>query len=461
MLILFYFMQALAQFPEEDNVIVLTSSNFDQALKVYPKLLVEFYAPWCDHCKQLAPEYSKAAALLKTKKIPLAKIDGSEFRELVDLYKVKGYPTLIYFLEGNPTDYTGIRTAEGIVDWMSERQTSKIIKLTASSEISNLLSAKKLTAIFFGKLTNSERSIFEFASLNVKDCIFYETDLTQHAEAAQVDQPKIIVVENGTKHVYDKDYSTLELVKFIEKLKPAKVHKFTDQTAKMIFDYQSSTFFFLSSVETLELHQSNLQSLAAMYKDLFIFTTCDLNSKGNGEKLSDALGIQPENQPVAIIVDFQDAFNKYQTTDLSFDSLQQFIENYKNKALKPYYKSAPLPLSEYENSVKIIVGLNYHETINDPNNVVVVLYYTPDHPKCAEFLPKYERLAKETRKWENLVVAKFDLSKNEVEDLKIKMIPHVKVFTQENKNGIIYTGQFIKSDLKDFLRQYIQVNKDL
>ena len=45
------------------NVVVLTQANFDKVVKDSSKhVLVEFYAPWCGHCKRLAPDYDKVSS---------------------------------------------------------------------------------------------------------------------------------------------------------------------------------------------------------------------------------------------------------------------------------------------------------------------------------------------------------------------------------------------------------------
>lgn len=104
-----------------EDVITGTVANFADLIKDNPEgMLAEFYAPWCGHCKKLAPEYEKAANKLKEDgvKIPLVKVDATVESKLGEEYKVNGYPTLKWFVGGSATDYDGPREADGIVAWI-------------------------------------------------------------------------------------------------------------------------------------------------------------------------------------------------------------------------------------------------------------------------------------------------------------------------------------------------------
>lgn len=58
-----------AMYPSSGDVIELTPSNFNKLVINSDEIwIVEFFAPWCGHCKSLVPEYTKAATALKVYK---------------------------------------------------------------------------------------------------------------------------------------------------------------------------------------------------------------------------------------------------------------------------------------------------------------------------------------------------------------------------------------------------------
>ena len=99
---------------DEKDVVVLTDGNFSQFLEDHRNVLVEFYAPWCGHCQALAPEFAAAATELKAagENAVLAKVDATEENDLAQKYDVQGYPTVLFFVDGDEDykSYPGQRT---------------------------------------------------------------------------------------------------------------------------------------------------------------------------------------------------------------------------------------------------------------------------------------------------------------------------------------------------------------
>ena len=106
---------------ETSNVLTLTDATLEQALKDHANILVEFYAPWCGHCKRLVPEYERAANLLKEKgsSAVVGKVDSTVERTSASTYSIRGYPTLLYFENGQMVEkYSGARTGDDIANYL-------------------------------------------------------------------------------------------------------------------------------------------------------------------------------------------------------------------------------------------------------------------------------------------------------------------------------------------------------
>lgn len=115
------FTAAQEDFVREDGVVVLKDSNYHQALSKFDYILIEFYAPWCGHCKRLAPEYSRAAQILNEgeSKVTLAKLDATTETNAAASNNLEGYPTLKFFVKGKEhAEYLGERTANAMVKWL-------------------------------------------------------------------------------------------------------------------------------------------------------------------------------------------------------------------------------------------------------------------------------------------------------------------------------------------------------
>jgi len=111
---------------DKTPVKTLVSTNFDEVVFNKDKdVLVEFYAPWCGHCKQLAPIFDQLGEKFKDDEtIVIAKIDSTA-NEL-EHTKITSFPTLKFYKKGDNAvvDYNGERTLEGFVKFLESGGTA-------------------------------------------------------------------------------------------------------------------------------------------------------------------------------------------------------------------------------------------------------------------------------------------------------------------------------------------------
>nr|ACU19398.1 unknown [Glycine max] len=124
-------------FSVDGKVLVLDESNFDSAIASFDHILVDFYAPWCGHCKRLSPELDAAAPVLATLKEPIiiAKVDADKHTRLAKKYDVDAYPTILLFNHGVPTEYRGPRKADLLVRYLKKFSASDVSILDSDSAV--------------------------------------------------------------------------------------------------------------------------------------------------------------------------------------------------------------------------------------------------------------------------------------------------------------------------------------
>lgn len=113
-----------------EAVLDLEPSNFDDiVLKSGKPALVEFFAPWCGHCKNLAPVYEELATVFQhaSNKVSVAKVDADNHKSLGKRFGVSGFPTLKWFdgKSDKPVDYNGGRDLESLSKFITEKTSIK------------------------------------------------------------------------------------------------------------------------------------------------------------------------------------------------------------------------------------------------------------------------------------------------------------------------------------------------
>lgn len=457
-LVLFALCLLAAQaYEEEDDVLVLTDATIDQALAEFDGLLVEFYAPWCGHCKKLAPEYAKAASRLKAQDPPIriAKVDATASTEAAGKYGVQGYPTLKWFTKGLPKDYEGPRDENGIVNWINKRLGPSVQVLDSLAALNDYIEKSNVAAVLFAQKESEEAKVYEGVAKDSDDGFFVLSTSAEALAAHKVSEPALVIFKkfDDLKVQYSGNFRAKRLAEFIKANRMPWTMPFDDKAIDYIFKEQNPIIFIFRSDSATEIDDM-MREAAVATKDFIKFCYVDLAKESN-KRLADYLGVSPADQPSVMAINpNSEGVLKYKFTESSItaETLKVYAGKYQKRELQAFYKSEEIPEEPFDGDVRVLVAKNFESVVMDPTKDVMVEFYAPWCGHCKKLAPEYQEVA-EHFKGKNIIIAKIDATANEVEGQGIKGFPTLKFFSAKNKSGVLYEGERSKDGLINYIEE--------
>lgn len=152
-----------------DDVLVGTKDNFESIISSDELTLVKFYAPWCGHCKKMAPDFKEAATELKGK-AQLVDLDATVEKDLAQKYEIRGFPTLKLFSKGELlSDYKGGRTKEDLVKYIERALLPYATECADADALAKFVADNKGKSVFVAAKLDKLKSAYKKTSMSIRD----------------------------------------------------------------------------------------------------------------------------------------------------------------------------------------------------------------------------------------------------------------------------------------------------
>ncbi|XP_024995398.1 protein disulfide isomerase-like 1-4 [Cynara cardunculus var. scolymus] len=427
---------------DDKDVVVLVESNFTDIVESNRYVMVEFYAPWCGHCKALAPEYAAAATELKGEPVVLAKVDAQEESDLAETYEVQGFPTVLFFVDGVHKPYLGQRTKDAIVNWIKKKTGPGVYNITTVEDAEKILASEdKVVLAFVSSLVGPENEELAAASKLDDDVNFYQTIDPNVAKLFQIDPdvklPALVLLKKDAEKVTHHDglFDKSAIKEFVFANKLPLVTTFSRESASLIFEspIKKQVMLFATSMGSTKVAQTFVDA-AKLFKGKLIFVYVDMDNEDVGKPVGDYFSITGDAPQVIGYTGNDDAKKFVFDGDLTVENLKAFGEKFLDDKLKAFYKSDPIP-EHNDGDVKIVVGNNFDDMVLDESKDVLLEIYAPWCGHCQALEPTYSKLAKHLRDIDSLVIAKMDGSTNEHPKAKADGYPTLLFYPAGNKSS--------------------------
>ncbi|KAJ2964505.1 hypothetical protein NQZ79_g675 [Umbelopsis isabellina] len=130
------------------EVVVLGGANFTQEVQDHPERswFIKFYAPWCGHCKTLAPIWVELANTLKGK-TNIAEVDCTLDEDICRDYGVTGFPTLKYISKNSAVEFRGARDHSTLLEF-TEKASKSPVTYVDNAELTARLPEQEVSLIY-------------------------------------------------------------------------------------------------------------------------------------------------------------------------------------------------------------------------------------------------------------------------------------------------------------------------
>jgi len=437
-----------------ENVLKLTADNFDQAIKDHSFLVVEFYAPWCGHCKTLAPEWEKAATTLKGdtsvgQAITLGAVDATVERSLAEKFHIGGFPTLKIF-EGNSaiesSEYEGPRDADGIVSFLKKRAGPASRELTSAEEVASLKKDEAVIVVNAGELTE----VWKKLANSMRDTVFWcHTTNKAALKALGVKAGTIVMIKDfdDKNPVFSGDASSLDKIKeFVDYHRtPVALHikKGDKEALKIVFqeEHKPNVFLFTNDKD------AGFEAFKAAVQDVRGLMTSARFQDADFPEAFQHFGldkfVSDTSLPKVLIEDRKSGLRYLMEGDVTEKTIKQFLTDYKDEKLDPFLKSEPEPENN-SGPVKMIVGTTFDSMVRNAGHWVFLEAYAPWCGHCKKLTPIWEDLGlafEDSAGKNKVVIAKIDGTVNDMpKAINVKGFPTLMLFTGDGTAPNMYEG---------------------
>ncbi|CAE7137270.1 unnamed protein product [Rhizoctonia solani] len=452
-----------ATFVSASDVLDLTDSNFKTTVDGEELILVEFFAPWCGHCKALAPQYEEAATTLKSAGIKLAKVDCTENADLCQANGVGGYPTLKVFRNGKEKEYGGPRKADGIISYMKKQALPALTTVTGASHAQFTKDDKVVVVAYVDSDSDDlAKAIKAAAEDHRDDYLFGVTTDAEAIKEAGVTAPALVVYKTFDEGRVDlpaasvKSATSESLVSFV---KENSVPLLDEISGENYSNYAQSglplAYLFLDpTLAEKDAKITEFTSVAKKFKGKVNFVWIDAVKYAEHAK---ALNLLEAKWPAFVVDDMTNSlkFPHEQTGELTAASATTLIESFLSGSLKPMLKSEAVPEIN-DGPVFTLVGSQFDEVIFDDSKDVLAEFYAPWCGHCKRLAPVYEQLGEQyASQKDKLTILKMDATANDLPasaGFKIAGFPAIKFKPAGSKTFVDYEGDRSLESLTEFIQ---------